>query len=160
MRKELTDALTATRRAASTSRKAFWLLKSFNHVGVLIKMGEKYSLIEDRNNYFVTAFDMFEQFFLSIYFIFENIVFLARHDLVSFGEEEVDDMLNLSWFAGDLACYIAAFIRLVSSIQELANNYREYFSISLIECRNSIINLNIVTPFINKSEGKLLDAEK
>ena len=121
MKKELKEALQATRRAASTSRKAFWLLKSFNHLGVLIKMGESYSLTEDRKNYFVIAFDMLEQFFLSIYFIYENLVFLARHNLVRFKEDDVDEMLNLTWFAGDIACFIAAFIRLAYTIYGQSN---------------------------------------
>ena len=114
---ETVTALKATRRAASTSRKAFWLLKSFNNIAVITKTITTYNFADDKN--FVNGFDLIEQFALVIYFFYENVVFLARHNLVSFGEEVLDFPCNTSWFVGDAACFCSTTIRFYSKFRDL-----------------------------------------
>ena len=114
---ETVTALKATRRSASTSRKAFWLLKSFNHITVITKTMASYNFADDNN--FVNGFDLIEQFALVVYFWYENLVFLARHNLVSFGEEVLEFPCNLSWFVGDAACFCSTTIRFYSKLRDL-----------------------------------------
>eukprot|EP01035_Chromulina_nebulosa_P055734 gene55734-76390_t len=133
---ETVTALKATRRAASTSRKAFWLLKSFNHIAVISKTIAVYNFADDKN--FVTGFDLIEQFALVVYFWYENLVFLARHNLVSFGEEVLDFPCNVSWFVGDAACFCSTTIRFYSKLRDLIQARTELLRYSKHHNANSI----------------------
>ena len=120
---ETITALKATRRSASTSRKAFWLLKSFNHISIITKTISAYNLADGKN--FAIGFDLIEQFALVVYFWYENLVFLARHNLVSFGEECLDFPCNASWFVGDAACFCSTTIRFYTKLRELIQAHLE-----------------------------------
>lgn len=109
-----------TRRTASTARKAFWLLKSLNHVTVLAQKIPTYTLRADP--YFTEGLDLIEQFSLVLYFWYENLVFLARNGLVGFEEDSVEFECNITWFLGDLACFIATIIRFGQNFKEVADN--------------------------------------
>lgn len=114
---EIVEALQLTKAAASTSRKAFWLLKSVNHIGVLIDMLETYDYAEDEG--FAVFFDILEQVSLIIYYWYENLVFLSRTKLISTPESSLDRWGNPSWFFEDFTCFIAAFIRTVLNFRKL-----------------------------------------
>lgn len=102
---------------ASSARKAFWLLKSFNHVGTVITMIETYSLANDEC--YANLLDILEQLFLIIYYFYENLVFIARTKLVSFTEDSIDDWGNMSWFLEDFICFLAALMRTYISARKL-----------------------------------------
>lgn len=94
---------------ASTSRKAFWLLKSLNHVESLIYMVENYEHATDEC--YVELMDILEQFFLILYYFYENLVFIARTKLVSFTEDSMDEWGDMVWFLEDLMGFLAAFLK-------------------------------------------------
>lgn len=106
---EMSVGLRMTRSMASTSRKAFWLLKSVNHVQALIHMIENYEHTTDEC--YADLVDILEQVFLIMYYFYENLVFMARTKLVSFTEDTLDGWGNVSWFMEDLAGFVAAFLR-------------------------------------------------
>jgi hypothetical protein len=103
---------------ASSARKAFWLLKSFNHVGTVITMIETYSHANDEC--YANLLDILEQLFLVLYYFYENLVFMARTKLVGFTEDMMDDWGNWSWFVGDFVCFAAAMMRMYISHRNLS----------------------------------------
>ena len=105
------ECLRLTKSAASTSRKAFWLLKSVNHVHTVIDLIEHYSLANDEG--YANFLDILEQLCLIVYYWYENLVFLARTKLVSFTEQSMDGWGNMCWFAEDFTCFLAALVRTV-----------------------------------------------
>eukprot|EP01032_Pedospumella_encystans_P026059 gene26059-29433_t len=107
--KEMYEGLRVTRSMASTSRKAFWLLKSLNHVESLIYMVEHYEHATDEC--YVELMDILEQFFLILYYFYENLVFIARTKLVSFTEDSMDEWGDMVWFLEDLMGFLAAFLK-------------------------------------------------
>jgi len=102
-------ALAALRRASSTSRKAFWLLKSLNHVNTMFTMVQSGSLNFDRP--IEEKIDFIEQAFLTLYFWYESQIFFARAGLF-FNENALDPYCNWTWFGGDLAGVLACIVRL------------------------------------------------
>ena len=109
------ESLTITRRTASTARKAFWLLKSFNHIGSVVDLITDVQKFSSFSMIFI--FDLVEQCFLIIYYFYENLVFLSRTKLIDCSEESLDKMTNFSWFAGDLACFGSALLRFIESLK-------------------------------------------
>mmetsp|Transcript_71155 Transcript_71155/g.139738 ORF Transcript_71155/g.139738 Transcript_71155/m.139738 type:complete len:209 (-) Transcript_71155:477-1103(-) len=107
--KEVVDGLRITKSITSTSRKAFWLLKSFNHVGTVITLIENYSFVNDEC--FVDLLDIVEQLFLILYYFYENLVFISRTKLVSFTEDVLDKWGNWSWLMEDFLGFLAALMR-------------------------------------------------
>jgi len=106
---EVYEGLRVTRSMASSSRKAFWLLKSLNHVQSLIYMVENYEHATDEC--YVELMDILEQFFLILYYFYENLVFIARTKLVSFTENSMDEWGDMVWFLEDLMGFLAAFLK-------------------------------------------------
>jgi hypothetical protein len=124
--KNLIESLTLLRRACSTSRKAFWLLKSINHFKFIYEMVESYSFSTDEA--FINLFCILEQIALVFYYWYENLVFLARNKLVKFSEDDVDDMTNLTWFWGDVFCFFASFFTLVIDCRNIYRSYLCYYN--------------------------------
>jgi hypothetical protein len=122
LKKEILSNLQLVRRTASTSRKAFWLLKSFNHVSTFIDMFTNliYHYHEDTNKVviFTKFFDLAEQFFLILYFFLENLVFLIRVNMIShiITESDIDTYVNWSGFGSDLSCFLSSSINLFHNI--------------------------------------------
>lgn len=114
---EVTEGLRRTKFLASTSRKAFWLLKSFNHVGTVITMIETYSLEADEC--YANLLDILEQLFLILYYFYENLVFVSRTQLTWLKEDMIDDWGNWSWFMEDFVCFLAALMRTYISRRNL-----------------------------------------
>ena len=106
---EMSNGLKVTRSIASTSRKAFWLLKSFNHVEAVIHLIETYEHSTDEC--YADLMDILEQLFLILYYIYENLVFVARTKLVSFQDDAFDEWGDVTWFLEDFAGFIAALLR-------------------------------------------------
>ena len=117
--KELCTALACTRRTASNSRKAFWLIKTIAHIKNTIEMIDNGAL-NDINN--ITAImDTFEQILLGLYYYCENNIFFIRMGLLKFDEDYVDWWANLTWFGADTCCLIAAIIRVRNNNIERGN---------------------------------------
>lgn len=149
-------ALKNLRRSASTSRKAFWLLKSVNHISVMTKLLSNYKMAGESITF---GLDVLEQFALVLYFWFENLVFLARHNLVGFSEDSVDLQCNATWFIGDLACFCATGFRFLVTLKDSYQQYKAFMaakqqsqyrregSLSFIKTensKNSFDNVNLV----------------
>ena len=117
MSKELVEALSATRKTSSNARKIFWLLKSLNHVESVVNLSIKF--YSDQSC--VCALDILEQVFLIAYYWYENLVFFARHNLGFYAELDLYPHTDVSWFLGDLACFLAAFLRLFSCYRDWRN---------------------------------------
>lgn len=103
---------------ASSSRKAFWLLKSFNHVHTAIILIESYSHSADEC--YANLIDILEQLCLVVYYFYENLVFVARTKLVSYTEESLDWWGDWAWFFEDFTCFLAAALRTWISSRNLA----------------------------------------
>ena len=112
---QLKSGLAETRRFASNARKAFWLLKSFNHISTCINMYENGVL---QTEYIADKIDYLEQIFLAIYFATENFVFFIRSKVLSMKEESIDIYLNTSWFGADVSALCSSILRLYD------NNYK------------------------------------
>jgi len=117
--KELATALALTRRTASNSRKAFWLIKTIAHIKNTIDLIEKGAL-SDINN-LPSILDTFEQILLGMYYYCENNIFFIRMGLLKFDEEYVDWWANLTWFGADTCCLIAAILRVRNNNNELSS---------------------------------------
>jgi hypothetical protein len=108
------QSLKVTRSIASTSRKAFWLLKSINHVHSVVGMiPSTLAEVSIQNSLAIS-----EQLCLIVYYWMENLVFLSRAKLISTSEEELDGLVNWSWFLGDCACFLVALISLLEKFAE------------------------------------------
>jgi hypothetical protein len=46
----------------------------------------------------------------------ENLVFLSRVQFISTLERDLDNSVNWSWFAADLACFLAALTHLIERV--------------------------------------------
>lgn len=112
---------------ASSSRKAFWLLKSFNHVHSAIILIENYSHVADEC--YANLIDILEQLCLIVYYFYENLVFVARTKLVSFTEEHLDWWGDWTWFLEDFTCFLAAALRTWIHTRNLVIAESEYVHI-------------------------------
>jgi hypothetical protein len=112
MRQDVFDMLALFRRTASTSRKAFWLFKSFNHITSSIHLVQKIMLGDFSS---LILADLLEQILLACYFLCENIVFFIRVKALPWNENEVEPWTSLYWFLSDFAGLIAALIRFYNS---------------------------------------------
>lgn len=114
MSEDLLLGVKTTRRTASTARKAFWLLKSVNHIGSITTMLNE-NILEKS---FVDQLDFIEQIFLVLYYLYENQIFLARCHLFNFNEDDLDWGCNVTWFVGDLAFFLSSGLRLYANSSE------------------------------------------
>mmetsp|Transcript_12158 Transcript_12158/g.12238 ORF Transcript_12158/g.12238 Transcript_12158/m.12238 type:complete len:331 (-) Transcript_12158:179-1171(-) len=113
--------------ASSTSRKAFWLLKSFNHLGEVYRRFNK-NLINP-NSPIVEKIDFIEELFLVVYFFYENQIFLARAKFWNFCEASIDPYCNWAWFGGDLAFFLSSSLRAwncYSNTKKIEKDIRNY----------------------------------
>jgi hypothetical protein len=118
LQEDVRNMLTVTRRTASTSRRAFWLLKSFNHIGTFIEL-----LMDLQKSFtFTKFFELTEQFFLIIFFYFENIIFLIRINLVTtIKEADLENYINWSGLGGDIAGFLAAAVTWIYRLLDWRN---------------------------------------
>jgi len=114
---KMVECLSLTRRTASTSRKAFWMMKSINHVGSIIDMVEAYNWSLDEG--YANFLDIVEQIALVVYYWYETLVFFTRVKLVSFTEDSIDGWGNMSWFLEDFVCLVASLIRTFLHIKKM-----------------------------------------
>ena len=121
---QLKSGLAETRRFASNARKAFWLLKSFNHISTCINMYENGVL---QTEYIADKIDYLEQIFLAIYFATENFVFFIRSKVLSMKEESIDIYLNCSWFGADVSALCSSILRLYDNNYKL-NQVKSYIN--------------------------------
>lgn len=111
MTTELKTSLSMTRVSASNSRKLFWMLKSLNHLGDITNMIQEGFLT--RKTTVLEKLSLIEQFYLVLYYWYENYIFLMRMKLVSVEPIYIIDYrCNWTWFWGDLAAFASSIIRL------------------------------------------------
>lgn len=131
---ELASSLALTRRVSSTSRKAFWLFKSLNHVcEVMTKMRKPLD--------WAAFFSVLEQLCLVMYYFMENLVFFSRVQLLPLKETDIDVFVNWSWFAGDLACVIAGVLQLLA-------RWRSFDADSLSSLVSEVVDVFIVSAHV------------
>ena len=112
----LLTSLALLRRTASTSRKAFWLLKFMNN---LMEVNNSLEIYFDKERSLTTvqAVDTIEHVFLSMYYYYESLIFFARCKMFGLEESKLDFMCNFSWFAGDMTFMVSSTMRLVESLR-------------------------------------------
>jgi hypothetical protein len=108
--KHATETLRLLQRTSSTSRKAFWILKSINNMGIAMKHFEEGYFSSEST--LVQKLDAIENIFLIWYYWCETKTYFARTRMFGLQEEAIDYYTNLSWALGDVAFLLAAAIRL------------------------------------------------
>lgn len=112
--RQVRDALEILRKTSSSSRKAFWILKSINNMGI--------GMQQWRDGYFISTstliqkLDAIENIFLLWYYWCETKTYFARSKLFGLKEKAIDYYTNLSWALGDFAYFLAAGLRLKENI--------------------------------------------
>jgi len=107
------EALGLLQRSSSSSRKAFWMLKSITNMATAMQQWE--------DGYFSAAstlvqkLDAIENLFLVWYYWCETKTYFARAKLFGLTEKAIDYYTNLSWALGDTAYFAAAALRLVEN---------------------------------------------
>lgn len=113
------EGLSLLQRSSSTSRKAFWVLKSISNIGIAMKQVEDgYFNLEST---LVQKLDAIENIFLMWYYWCETKVFFARSRMFDLQEKAIDYSMNLSWALGDTAGFFAAAIRLRNHLGRCAD---------------------------------------
>lgn len=143
---EVNEGLKVGRRTASTSRKAFWLLKSISHINsCLVLAGE---IMQEFT--WAKLLDLVEQLFLVIYYFTENIVYFIRVKWLATDEDDIDPYVNWSWFAGDLACFLSALVRFCYSVIQCNQNTAPNDPRTIAKFKQlymDILSLSIVSSF-------------
>ena len=88
-------------------------MKSVNHMCIFI------DLFSDlQQSFTVTGFlDLLEQFFLILYYFFENIVFFIRVNIFTYlSEEDLDIHVNWPNFLGDVAGFLSVLIHFIHKL--------------------------------------------
>jgi len=133
------EALGLLQRSSSSSRKAFWILKSITNMGTAMQQWEK--------GYFSAAstvvqkLDAIENLFLIWYYWCETKTYFARAKLFGLKEKAIDYYTNLSWALGDTAFFAAAALRLVensSRRRELEDLITRRMHVSAAEAVNAL----------------------
>jgi hypothetical protein len=112
LRQDVFEMLTLFRRTTSTSRKAFWVLKSANHITSSIHLVQQIMM----GDFSVQIFaDLLEQILQACYFFCENILFFIRVKVLPWNESEMEPWNSWHWFLSDFSGLIAALIRFYNS---------------------------------------------
>lgn len=122
--KDLMQMLSLTRRSASTARKAFWLLKSVNHVKDMYELLQQYSYAKDVA--FVRLLAILEAVFLILYYWYENMVFFARNKWVRYSEDDIEDMCNVYWFVSDFFGFLGSSATILLDVRDFYRHYVDY----------------------------------
>ena len=107
------EALGLLQSSSSSSRKAFWILKSITNISTAMQQWEE--------GYFSAAstvvqkLDAMENLFLVWYYWCETKTFFARSKLFGLKEKAIDYYANISWALGDTAFFAAAALRLAEN---------------------------------------------
>lgn len=142
MSQELLEAINSTRTAASNARKTFWMLKPIFHVNDVWQM-----LQRPLSN--LEKIDCFEAFMWFCYYIFENLIFLARLRIPGFLETNFEWGCNMTWFVGDTVFFL-------SSIYRLGTVISSYFQISNSRCLDDNARRNSQDDMVDKSFGLVI----
>ena len=126
MTKETTDMLSLTKYTCSTSRKAFWMFKSLNHLQLMVDMLDCQKLTFKNKDLGLYLIEVFEQFYFILYHWWEAAVFLARCKILDPSQEAaVGRHTNNAWFISDLLGWLATFIKLVRQVNTIYKKYRK-----------------------------------
>eukprot|EP01035_Chromulina_nebulosa_P030970 gene30970-41227_t len=148
LRRETVEMLEQAKILSSTSRKAFWLLKSISHLSSIIDMIGNLKIINA-----VNILAIIEQCFLFLRFWFENIIFMSRLKLIVDVERESNPPARLCWVGSDSARFIVTILHLSdgifrtyhrslnsSSKSLCSNNCGQSFTAAISENGNSILS--------------------
>lgn len=127
----MVECLKLTQRTASTSRKAFWLFKSINHVSTAIELIETYSYAADEG--LADFIDILEQLAVIVYYWYENLVFFCRTKMVGFTESDIDGWGNWSWFLEDFTGFLACIIRSVLTMRRIRDKQGSLTALTIAE---------------------------
>lgn len=142
-------SLSLLRRASSSSRKAFWLLKSLNHLNSIVQMVEGGVLDADKS--LPEKLDFIEHVFLVLYYWYESEIYFARADLFGLDEDVIDPWCNWTWFGGDMAYFLSCVLRLNTHIKARAKLANRILSASAYDGDTKDGDLCMVLP--SNSEG-------
>lgn len=153
LRRETVEMLEQAKILSSTSRKAFWLLKSISHLSSIIDMIGNLKIINA-----VNILAIIEQCFLFLRFWFENIIFMSRLKLIVDVERESNPPARLCWVGSDSARFIVTILHLSdgifrtyhrslnsSSKSLYSNNCGQSFTAAISENGNSILSSIVVS---------------
>jgi hypothetical protein len=118
LRRESVDMLQQAKLLSSTSRKAFWLLKSLSHLHNIIEMIGNLKILNVTN-----ILALIEQCFLFLRFWFENIIFMSRLKLTVDVENEFNPPARLCWVVHDSARLIATLLHLSEGIRRTYSRF-------------------------------------
>jgi hypothetical protein len=123
LNKGLKAALVETRRTCSNARKAFWLLKTLNHLGDVQNTVDRW--MKKKSLTLLECLGIVEQLAYGMYYMTENFVFFIRCKLLDIPEAKIDPYLNWSWFVGDMAGLISSSIKLHENTKLMAKKRRQ-----------------------------------
>lgn len=107
--KERLATINLVKYVASTSRKSFWLFKS---IGYLFEL---YKFIQQKSTGLLSTIDACENLFLSLYFFYENMIWLNRVSISDWSESSIDPLCNNAWFFGDISYFCSSFFRMTDN---------------------------------------------
>ena len=153
LRRETVDMLEQAKILSSTSRKAFWLLKSISHLSNIIDMIGSLKILNA-----VNILAIIEQCFLCLRFWFENIIFLSRLKLIVDVEKESNPPARLCWVGSDSVRFVATLLHLSEGIFRTYHRSMNNSSKSLV-CASSGNNFcQTFTAAISENANSLLDS--
>ena len=148
------NQMKALQYSASTSRKAFWLLKSIDQMGSAMTMFEEGYWQE--NSTMSQRLDLIEQFFLIWYFWCETLVFFARAKMFNLREHSLDYWCNWSWLGGDIAFFTARLLELRDNVMDrkLIGSQIEEGDSNSNSNINGVVELNTLKNELTRLENK------
>lgn len=117
----LSHSLILLRQTASTSRKAFWLLRSVEHMYRCLLL---ISSLRGPGPHLETYLSLWEHVSLAAYFLVENLIFLSRMRLISTSENALGRWADLAWLSSDIAplvCILMTQLQIMTDHGNMAN---------------------------------------
>jgi hypothetical protein len=106
----LKEALVLTRSFCSNARKAFWLLKTLNHLGDVQNLFDKW--MKKKTVTLMEVLTVIEQLGYGMYYLTENLIFAINCKLLKLPASKVQPYQYWSWLVGDFAGFIKGCINI------------------------------------------------
>ena len=154
LHRESVEMLQQAKLLSSTSRKAFWLLKSISHLHNIIEMIGNLKILNAIN-----ILAIIEQCFLFLRFWFENIIFMSRLKLIIDAENESNPPARLCWVVHDSARFIATLFHLSEGIRRTYSRLLNLSSSSSVGARSDNDNFRrFISIAFNENASSLMDS--